>query len=64
MLAIEILPDPDGPAIPVVGRVVREAAADLKGVCIEHVEDDDERRLIRFVTGRERAAMRIARGRK
>jgi PilZ domain len=64
VLAIEILPDPDAPAIPVVGRVVREAAADLKGVCIEHVEDDDERRLIRFVTARERAAMRIARGRK
>jgi hypothetical protein len=64
VIAIDIVPDPDAPPIPVVARVVREAAADLKGVGIEHIEEDDERRLIRFVAARERAAMRIARGRR
>jgi hypothetical protein len=63
VVSIDIVPEPDAPPIPVAGRVVRRAAAELKGVSIEHVEREDQRRLLRFVAARERRAMRIVRER-
>jgi hypothetical protein len=63
VVCIEIVPEPGATPIPIAGRVVRRAAAGLTGVSIEHVEREDERRLVRFITARERQAMRIARNR-
>jgi c-di-GMP-binding flagellar brake protein YcgR len=63
VVCVDILPEPGAAPISVAGRVVRRAAAGLAGVSIEHVEREDERRLVRFVIARERHAMRIARNR-
>jgi PilZ domain-containing protein len=60
---IEIEIEPGAPRISALGRVVREAAADQKGVRIDDIASDDEARLVRFVRERERAALRMARGR-
>lgn len=46
-----------------LGRVVRDAGADLKGIRIDDMGRDDEERLMRFVRERERAELRMARGR-
>lgn len=46
-----------------LGRVVRDAGADLKGIRIDDMGRDDEERLMRFVRERERAELRLARGR-
>jgi c-di-GMP-binding flagellar brake protein YcgR len=60
---VELTPEPGKPPIRALGRVVREAAKDLKGVRIDDIGRDDEERLVRLVRDRERAALRMARGR-
>jgi len=59
---IEIEAEP-GKTIRALGRVVREAAKDKKGIRIDDIGRDDEERLVRLVRDRERAALRTARGR-
>jgi hypothetical protein len=51
-----------GAPLAVTGRVVREAGRDEKGVCIEEISHADQSRLTRFITERQRAELRIARG--
>jgi PilZ domain len=46
-----------------LGRVVRDAGEDLKGIRIDDMGREDEERLMRFVRERERAELRMARGR-
>jgi PilZ domain-containing protein len=60
---IEIEVEPGASRITALGRIVREAATDQKGVRIDDISADDEARLVRFVRERERAALRMARGR-
>jgi hypothetical protein len=60
---IELELDPGQPPVRALGRVVREAAKDEKGVRIDDISRDDEERLVRFIRERERAALRTARGR-
>ena len=52
---------PDGEPVRALGRVVRAAAEDEKGISIEDLPRADEDRLIRFIRERERQAMRAAR---
>jgi PilZ domain len=60
---LELMAEPGKPPIRALGRVVREAAKDQKGVRIDDIGRDDEERLVRLVRDRERAALRMARGR-
>jgi hypothetical protein len=60
---IELEAEPGKPPIKALGRVVRESAKDEKGIRIDDIERADEERLIRYVRERERAALRMARGR-
>ena len=60
---IELEAEAGKPPIKALGRVVREAAADEKGIRIDDMARDDEERLVRFVRERELAALRMARGR-
>ena len=60
---IELEAVPDQPPIKAMGRVVREAATDQKGLRIDDMARDDEDRLIKFVRERERAALRMGRSR-
>jgi hypothetical protein len=50
-------------ALKCLGRVVRDAGDDLKGIRIDDMGREDEERLLRFVRERERAELRMARGR-
>ena len=59
-LEIEV---PGGESIRGLGRVVREAAEDEKGIRIDDMGREDEERLMRYVRERERAELRMARGR-
>jgi hypothetical protein len=59
---IELEVEPGRPRVKALGRVVREAASDLKGVRIDDISTDDEERLVRYVRERERAALRMAKG--
>jgi hypothetical protein len=52
-----------GNTIQALGRVVREPAADQKGIRIDSIARDDSERLVRLVRERELAALRMARGR-
>jgi ribosome maturation factor RimP len=52
---------PDGEAVHAIGRVVRVAAEDEKGISFDDLARPDEDRLIRFIRERERQAMRAAR---
>jgi c-di-GMP-binding flagellar brake protein YcgR len=54
---------PDGDPVRGLGRVVREAAEDEKGIRIDDMGREDEERLMRYVRERERAELRMARGR-
>lgn len=45
-----------------VGRIAREVSDEVKGMEIVEIGRDDRERLIRYVTERERMALRIARG--
>lgn len=60
---IEIEPAPDAQPIRALGRVVREAAIDQKGIRIDDLSREDEDRLVKFIRERERAALRTGRGR-
>ncbi len=60
---LELDIEPGKPPVRALGRVVREAARDEKGVRIDDISRDDEERLVRFVRERERAALRMERGR-
>jgi PilZ domain len=55
--------DAEGGPIRALGRVVREPAADQKGIRIDNIAREDEERLVRLVRERELAAMRMSRGR-
>jgi PilZ domain-containing protein len=57
---IEVAP---GEPVRCLGRVVRDAGPDLKGIRIDDMGREDEERLMRFVRERERAELRMARGR-
>jgi hypothetical protein len=52
---------PDGEPVRALGRIVRAAADDEKGISIDDLPRPDEDRLIRFIRERERQAMRAAR---
>jgi len=60
-LAVEL--EPGSARVEARGRVVRVAGQAEKGVRIERMSSADEKRLMRFVTERERVAMRLRRGR-
>jgi c-di-GMP-binding flagellar brake protein YcgR len=60
---IELESEPGGQPIRALGRIVREAAKDKKGIRIDDIARDDEERLVKLVRDRERAALRTARGR-
>jgi hypothetical protein len=49
------------PPVRALGRVVRAAAEDQKGIRIDDLARDDEDRLIKFVRERERVALRMGR---
>jgi hypothetical protein len=55
------LEDGGGP-LAITGRVVREAGKDEKGVHIDEISREDQSRLTRLITDRQRAELRIARG--
>ena len=60
-LELELVPGT--PPVRARGRVVREAARDEKGVQIDSIAHEDRERLVRYVTERERLALRVARRR-
>jgi PilZ domain len=60
---IELEAEAGQPPIRALGRVVREAGKGEKGIRIDDIGRDDEERLIRYVRDRERAALRMTRGR-
>lgn len=51
----------DGPMV-LTGKIVREGAQDEKGVHIDEISRPDQNRLTRYITERQRAELRIARG--
>jgi hypothetical protein len=60
---IELTAEPNSPPIKALGRVVRVAGTDEKGVRIDSISREDEERLVRLVRERELAALRMSRGR-
>jgi c-di-GMP-binding flagellar brake protein YcgR len=60
---IELHAEPSGPPICALGRVVRVAGTEEKGVRIDSISREDEERLVRLVRERELAALRMSRGR-
>lgn len=60
---IELQAEPGAAPIRALGRVVRVAGTDEKGVRIDSISREDEERLVRLVRERELAALRMARGR-
>jgi hypothetical protein len=60
---IELQAEPGAEPIRALGRVVRIAAPDEKGVRIDSISREDEERLVRLVRERELAALRMARRR-
>jgi hypothetical protein len=60
---IELDSEPGSPPIRALGRVVREPAADQKGIRIDNIAREDEERLVKLVRERELAALRMSRGR-
>lgn len=61
VIDIEVQVAPGSPPVHARGRVVRVVGEDAKGVQIESIAKEDRERLIRYVTERERLALRIAR---
>ena len=51
----------DGAPITAGGVVMRETADGAKGIALTDLPDGDRERLIRFVTERQRAALRLRR---
>jgi hypothetical protein len=60
---IELQIEPGGEPLRALGRVVRFASEEEKGIRIEDVARNDEDRLIKFIRERERAELRMARDR-
>lgn len=60
---IEVLIDPSQPPIRALARVVRDAGPEQKGLRFDDIEPQDTERLMRYVRERERAELRISRGR-
>jgi hypothetical protein len=60
---IELEVEPGAAPIKALGRVVREPAADQKGIRIDSIAREDEERLVRLVRERELAALRMSRRR-
>jgi hypothetical protein len=60
---IELQSEPGSEPIRALGRVVRVANPDEKGIRIDSISREDEERLVRLVRERELAALRMARGR-
>jgi c-di-GMP-binding flagellar brake protein YcgR len=60
---IELMLEPGGEPMRALGRVVRYSSEHEKGIRIESIASADEDRLIKFIRERERAELRIARGR-
>jgi c-di-GMP-binding flagellar brake protein YcgR len=60
---IELQAQPGDQPIRALGRVVRVAGQDEKGIRIDSIAREDEERLVRLVRERELAAARMARGR-
>jgi hypothetical protein len=58
---VELEVEPGAPPVHALGRVVREAATDKKGIRIDDIARDDEERLCRFVRARELASLRMGR---
>jgi hypothetical protein len=58
-VAIELEP---GVMIAGLGRAVREAGSQLKGIRLDDVAPGDRERLLRYVRERERAELRLSRG--
>jgi hypothetical protein len=59
---IELQLDPAGEPLRALGRVVRYSSDDEKGIRIQDMPRADEDRLIKFIRDRERAELRLARG--
>jgi hypothetical protein len=60
---IELQAEPGAEPIRALGRVVRVAGQDEKGVRIDSISREDEERLVRLVRERELAALRMSRNR-
>jgi c-di-GMP-binding flagellar brake protein YcgR len=60
---IELQAEPGAAPICALGRVVRVAGTEEKGVRIDSISREDEERLVRLVRERELAALRMSRGR-
>ena len=60
---IELQAEPGAAPINALGRVVRVAGTEEKGVRIDSISREDEERLVRLVRDRELAALRMSRGR-
>jgi hypothetical protein len=60
---IELQAEPGAAPIRALGRVVRAAGSEEKGVRIDSISREDEERLVRLVRERELAALRMSRGR-
>jgi c-di-GMP-binding flagellar brake protein YcgR len=60
---IELQAEPGAQPIRALGRVVRVAGTEEKGVRIDSISREDEERLVRLVRERELAALRMSRGR-
>jgi c-di-GMP-binding flagellar brake protein YcgR len=60
---LELQLEPGGEPLRALGRVVRYSSEDAKGIRIDDMTATDEDRLIKFIRERERAELRVARGR-
>jgi hypothetical protein len=59
----ELRPEGGGEPIRALGRVVRVASPEEKGIRIDSISREDEERLVRLVRERELSALRMSRGR-
>ena len=60
---IEITIEATQPPVRALARVVRDAGPDRRGLRFDDIEPQDSERLMRYVRERERAELRMARGR-
>jgi hypothetical protein len=60
---VEITIEPNQPPVRALARVVRDAGPERKGLRFDDIEPQDSERLMRYVRERERAELRMARGR-
>jgi hypothetical protein len=60
---VELEVEPGKPPVKALGRIVRAADTDYKGVRFDDLAREDEDRLIKFIRDRERAALRMSRSR-